>query len=236
LGRIVQKRLVRKLDLEVLLSRINSHPTPRPDLEQYTIPANVAATMLFIAAYANDDVIGKRVLDLGCGTGRLALGAAFLGARSVVGVDIDKSAVKVAFENSADLGLKEKVQWVISDIDAVCENFDTVLQNPPYGVQARKADRRFLEKALETGKRVYSLHKSLQNEKPFVKSLKANPNGFVPVPPSPFLKKFIEERGGRIEAVYAMLMMIPRMFDFHTKKKHQFAVDLYVIDGGSKTG
>ena len=56
--------------------------------------------MLYIAAYTNNDIIGKRVLDLGCGTGRLGLGAAFLGAETVLGVDIDKSALKVAVENS----------------------------------------------------------------------------------------------------------------------------------------
>jgi predicted RNA methylase len=29
--------------------------------------------------------------------------------------------------------------------------------------------------------------------------------------------------------VYAMLMTIPRMFDFHTKVKHDFVIDLYFI-------
>jgi predicted RNA methylase len=32
-------------------------------------------------------------LDLGCGTGRLALASAFLGAKSVVGIDINKTAI-----------------------------------------------------------------------------------------------------------------------------------------------
>ena len=56
--------------------------------------------MLYIATYANSDIIGKSVLDLGCGTGRLALGAAFLGADSVVGVDVDRLAIKTARENA----------------------------------------------------------------------------------------------------------------------------------------
>ena len=60
--------------------------------------------MLYIAAYANNDIIGKTVLDLGCGTGRLALGASYLGAENVVGVDIDRLAIKTAVENSLKAG------------------------------------------------------------------------------------------------------------------------------------
>jgi putative methylase len=226
----MQKRLVRKLELEMFLSQVKPHLTPKPSLEQYIIPANVAATMLYIAAYTYNDIIGKRVLDLGCGTGRLALGAAFLGAKQAVGVDIDKNAVKTALENSLRTNWKEKMQWIAADIDAVCGKFDTVLQNPPFGVQRRGADRKFLEKALDVGNVVYSLHKSPHKDKAFIKKLKTRKNGVMPSAPSPFLKKFIEEHGGKIRAVYAMVMTIPYMFRFHTKRKYEFAVDLYVIE------
>jgi putative methylase len=226
----MQKRLVRKLELELLLSQIAPHPSPKPSLEQYTIPADVAATMLHIAAYSYGDIVGKTVLDLGCGTGRLALGAAFLGAKQVVGIDIDKEAVKVAFANSAKTNLKEKVQWITGDIDAIHGNFDTVLQNPPFGVQRRKADRRFLEKALETGKAIYSLHKSPGIDKTFIKKLKASKTTVVPVDSSPFIRNFVERHSGKIRAVYAMVMVIPRMFSFHTKKKHEFVVNLFVVE------
>jgi len=226
----MQKRIVRKLELEMLLSQIEPHPFPKPNLEQYTIPADVAATMLHIAAYTHDGIVGKTVLDLGCGTGRLALGAAFLGAKQVIGVDIDKDVVKLAFENSVRINLKERGQWIVADIDAIHGNFDTVLQNPPFGVQRRKADRRFLEKALESGKVIYSLHKSPQKGNTFIKRLKASKIGVAPVAPSPFLKKFIEKHGGKIKAVYSMVMTIPHMFGFHTKRKHEFVADLYVIE------
>jgi len=214
----------------MLLSQIAPHPSPKPSLEQYTIPADVAATMLHIAAYAYRDIVGKTVLDLGCGTGRLALGAAFLGAKQVVGVDIDRDVVKVAFENSARTDLKEKVQWITGDIDAIHGNFDTVLQNPPFGVQRRKADRKFLEKALETGRVIYSLHKCPDEDEAFIKKLKASKISVTPVTPSPFLEKFIERRGGKTKAVYAMVMTIPHMFSFHTKRKHEFVVNLFVIE------
>jgi len=84
MGKPSQKRIIRKLDLERFLSEIEINPSPKASLEQYTISEHVAADMLYLAAYGNGDIVNKTVLDLGCGTGRLALGTAFLGAKMVV--------------------------------------------------------------------------------------------------------------------------------------------------------
>ena len=228
MGKPTQKRLIRKLDLELFLSRIKPHPSPNAHLEQYTTSESAAATMLHLAAYTYGDIEGKRVLDLGCGTGMLALGCAFMGAESVVGVDIDRSAVKLAAENSAKLGFKPKVDWIAGDVNAVTGKFDTVVQNPPFGVQRRGADRAFLEKALQVADAVYSLHNNPFTNEPLVRRLKAN-GGLLQVEPSPFLTRFIEAQGGKIKAVYALLLAIPRMFDFHTKTRSEIIIDLYVI-------
>jgi putative methylase len=228
MGNPAQKRLIRKLELERFLSRIEPHPSPRASLEQYTVSGSVAATMLYLAAYTYGDIVDKHVSDLGCGTGRLALGCAFLGAESVVGVDIDKLAVKLASENSAKLGFKTKVDWIAGDIKAIAGKFDTVLQNPPFGVQKRGADRVFLEKALQVADAVYSLHNHPFNNGPLVRRLRANA-GLLQVEASSFLRRFVEAHGGRIEAVYAVLMTLPRMFDFHTKTRSEIIIDLYVI-------
>ncbi|MFP3984895.1 MAG: METTL5 family protein [Candidatus Bathyarchaeia archaeon] len=216
----MQKRLVRKLDLELALSNIEPHPSPQAYLEQYTITTEVAAELLYIAAYTYNDIIGKTIADLGCGTGRLAIGAVLLGAEETVGVDVDKIATKTAIRNARRLGVKTKTQWITTDIATLHGNFDTVIQNPPFGVQKPKADRKFLEKALEIGKTIYSLHKSSEvNRKS--KTLR--------LVPSPFLNRFIESHGGEIKAVHTMPMIIPHMFNFHRKPKHQFLADLYVI-------
>ena len=229
MGEPAQTRLIRKLDLERFLSQIKPHPSPNVNLEQYTLSESAAATMLYLTAYTYGDIVGKRVLDLGCGTGRLALGAAFLGAESVVGVDIDKTAIKVAVENSIAVGLKENLNWVAGDIAAVAGKFDTVVQNPPFGVQKRAADRRFLEKALEVADAVYSLHNHPVTDKRLIAQLKAGGGQPLQVEASPFIQRFVEERGGRVQGVYALPLAIPRMFDFHTKARHDIVIDLYVI-------
>jgi putative methylase len=227
MGEPAQKRLIRKLDLECFLSRVKPHPSPSASLEQYTTSEAVAATMLHLAAYTYGDIENKNVLDLGCGTGRLSLGAAFLGAKQVVGIDIDRTAVDTAAENEATADLEADVEWVLGDIDAVSGRFDTILQNPPFGVQKRQADRRFLQKALEVGTAVYSLHNHPFTDKRLLSQLRAS--GLLEVEPSPFMQRFVEANRGRVEAAYAMALVIPRMFEFHTKARHEIVIDLYVL-------
>lgn len=68
---------------------------------------------------------GDRVMDVGTGSGILAIGAALLGAESVLAVDIDPSAVKVARENIEHNGLSGRVTAVegnlLEGIDGQCE-------------------------------------------------------------------------------------------------------------------
>ena len=51
------------------------------------------------------DFSGKRVLDLGCGSGILSIAALVLGASAAAAVDIDPKAVDVAYENAALNGI-----------------------------------------------------------------------------------------------------------------------------------
>jgi len=116
-----------------------------------------------------------------------------------------------------------------SPVGAVVGRFDAVVQNPPFGVQKRTADRRFLEKALSVADVVYSLHNHPVTDRQLIAQLRSSGGNPLKVEPSSFLNRFVEEHGGRVEAVYAVLLAIPRMFDFHTRDKHEIAIDLYVI-------
>lgn len=225
----MQKRMVRKLDLEIEISKIAPHPSPTAYLEQYAVTPEIAAQMLYMAAYVHDHIVDKRVVDLGCGTGRLAIGSALLGAKEVVGVDIDRQATAIAMKNAERLGMKEKIQWITADIVAVTGDFDTVLQNPPFGVQRRNADRKFIQKALEIAENIYSLHKSSKENRKWINKLRNNRNQLVQTLPSPFLRRLVEKYGGETMAVYTMLMTIPHTFYFHRKSEHKFLVDIYVI-------
>ena len=59
---------------------------------------------------------GHRVIDVGTGTGILAMGAACLGAGEVVAVDVDPVAVKVARENVELNQLDDKVRVETNDL------------------------------------------------------------------------------------------------------------------------
>lgn len=230
MGRYDQKRIIRKIDLEKFIAKISSHPHPQANFEQYTTTEAVVATILYLVAYSNVDIPGKTVLDLGCGTGRFALGAAYLGAKQVVGIDIDKTAIKTAYETAKRLNVNKNINWIIGDISVINGYFDTVLQNPPFGIQKRYADRKFLKKALEVGKTVYSIHSHSEFDKKLIKQFRKNSSTLIRVNPSPFLQKYIAEHNGNIRAVYSMLMTIPKMFNFHKKQHYSFVIDLYWIE------
>ena len=68
---------------------------------------------------------GERVIDVGTGSGILAIGAALLGAKEVTAIDIDPMAVKVARENIEHNGLQDKVTALegnlLDHLDVTCE-------------------------------------------------------------------------------------------------------------------
>lgn len=69
-------------------------------------------------------LVGARVLDVGTGSGILAIAAARLGAAAVLGIDIDPVAAQVAAENVQGNGVAHRVQVARAEIaDPVVTDF-----------------------------------------------------------------------------------------------------------------
>lgn len=60
---------------------------------------------------------GATCLDVGTGSGILAIAAVKLGARKVVGCDIDPIAVEVATQNGSQNGCAGNVRWVLGNLE-----------------------------------------------------------------------------------------------------------------------
>lgn len=194
---------MKKKELEKILQKIPDIPKPSPTLEQYSTPADIAADILF---NAYQDIAGKNVADLGCGTGIFSVGAKLLGAKNVVGIDIDEKVVDAAKEYSEKMGLK--IDYRIMDVKDFDEKCDTVIQNPPFGAQTRHADRIFLQKALEIGSVVYTLHLSKTAD---------------------FVRKFVDNLDGRVVFEKKYKFQIKHTFNFHKKEKAEFEITVFKV-------
>ena len=77
------------------------------------------------------DPEGLSCIDVGCGSGILALSAKLLGAGNVKGVDIDPDAVRISIENATANGMAGEVIFTTNGIaDGLCsESADLVMAN-----------------------------------------------------------------------------------------------------------
>ena len=86
-------------------------------------------TSLIISEMFNLDFKEKSVLDMGCGTGVLAILASKLGASSLVGIDFDEWAVENSEENSM-LNNVDNIDFIHGDADAIGDSkFKIILAN-----------------------------------------------------------------------------------------------------------
>ncbi len=197
---------MKKVQLERILESLDAVPSPRPDLEQYATPAAIAAEAAYIA-HGKGDIGGRRVLDLGCGNGVLAIAAKLLGAAEVVAVDVDPQAISVAEQNARNAHIE--IDARTADVRDVTGRFDTVLMNPPFGSQSKHADLPFLDRALSLAGVVYSFH-----------------NGVTEA----FLVRRIEARGGRVTDRIRYDFPLPHTFRFQKEEVRRIPVVLFRIE------
>jgi release factor glutamine methyltransferase len=98
-------------------------------------PRFFVASEYFAACVGRIDLAGKRVADIGTGTGIIALAAARAGAARVLAVDINPNAARAASENARINGYADRVSAVCSNLLAALAPrplFDVILSNPPF--------------------------------------------------------------------------------------------------------
>ena len=194
----MEKRLNYKL-----LQNSPDFKNPKPELEQYSTPVDIT---LEIIKHANSlGHLSGKVVDLGCGTGRLSIGAAILGA-DVTGYEIDEEALKQAEKYSNEHKLS--IKWNNKAIENIEEKYDTTIMNPPFGSQRPGADKIFLEKALEISDNIWSIHMAETKK---------------------FVEEFVELNSGKIISAYEFNFPLKKTMPFHTKDINNQKAILYHI-------
>jgi len=202
-----------KAALETQLAVVAGFENPQVGLEQYPTPPELAAHVVHVADL-NGDIEDRTVVDLGSGTGMLALGAALRGPERVVGIEIDREALGIARENRRRVGTTTSVEWVQGDATdpPLClDGPTTVVMNPPFGAQngSEHADRAFLATAASIAEVSYSIHNEGSRE---------------------FVEAFAADEGGEVTHAFRAELTLDRQFPFHTEDAKTHAVEVYRIE------
>jgi len=187
---------------------------PRAPLEQYRTPPELAAHLIHLADLRGD-IEDRTIVDLGCGTGMLALGAALRGPERAVGLDLDRAPLATARENERKVASATSVSWIQGDAGqaplATDRDGTTVVMNPPFGAQSgnEHADREFLSTTAEIASVSYSIHNEGSQE---------------------FVGSFAEDNAGTVTDSYQTEFDIPRQFDFHEDESRAVTAEVYRIE------
>ncbi|QCJ48074.1 METTL5 family protein [Haloprofundus sp. MHR1] len=201
--------------LETQLAVVAGFDNPQIRLEQYPTPPDIAAHVVHLADLQGD-VDGRTVVDLGTGTGMLALGAALRGPDRVVGVELDAEALATARDNERRVGTTTPIHWIRADATRapLCVSDSasktTVLMNPPFGAQNgnRGADRAFLSTAAALADVSYSIHNRGSRE---------------------FVESFAADEGGEVTHAFGATLTLERQFDFHDEATKDLDTEVFRI-------
>ncbi len=88
-----------------------------------------ASTRLVLGVLERELRGGERLLDVGCGSGVLAVAGCLLGAGSAVAIDLDPAAVEATMANAVRNGVADRVATAIGAVSSVTGAFDVVVAN-----------------------------------------------------------------------------------------------------------
>jgi release factor glutamine methyltransferase len=140
LARRALRRAIHFASYHFVLSR-RSTRTVRADGFRLTVRPTVFHPRYFVASEYFSRFVTQLnlrdldVLDVGTGTGIIALSAARAGAANVLAVDINPNAALSARENATAHGFADKVSVVCGDLLSALSPralFDVILSNPPF--------------------------------------------------------------------------------------------------------
>ncbi|ELZ98950.1 putative RNA methylase [Haloferax mucosum ATCC BAA-1512] len=204
-----------KAALEAQLAVVAGFEAPKVSLEQYPTPPDLAAHLVHLADLRGD-IESTTVLDLGTGTGMLALGAALRSPARVVGVELDPDALDTALDNARRVGASAPIHWIRGDATRLplCLPDDqpvTVLMNPPFGAQRgnEHADRAFLDAVSRVADVSYSVHNEGSKE---------------------FVESFVADADGELTDAFRATFDLERQFDFHDADRRELDAEVFRIE------
>jgi release factor glutamine methyltransferase len=117
----------------LLVSELFKEVSPSPAMAALR-PSEYTAALIYMLQRHPDLVCGKRVLEIGAGSGVVLAVAAHLGASHVCGVDIEEDAALASKRLLDDLGHHEKVEFHVGDLWQPLgdRRFDTIIANLPH--------------------------------------------------------------------------------------------------------
>jgi putative methylase len=197
------------------LGVVRDFQDPTASLEQYTTSSEIAASLVHVADQRGD-VAGETILDLGTGTGMLALAAALRGPDRVLGLEVDPHPLETARENATRVNATTDVDWIVGDATDLPLQFTpaddvVVFSNPPFGAQDghEHADRAFLDEIKPIARVSYTIHNAGS---------------------SAFLESYVDDADATITDAFAVELEVDEQFDFHTNDTATIDAEAYRIE------
>lgn len=193
------------------LESVADFDDPIIEREQYLTPPDIAAHVCHFAALRGD-FTDQVLIDLGTGTGMLAIGAGHFDADRVIGIDVDRDALAVAQRNARVIG-EGAIDWVCGCVShlPIAITGATVISNPPFGArrESRNADRAFLEAAERIATVSYTFHNAGSRS---------------------FVESFAFDLGGTVTHAFEATFDIDHRFEFHERERQQLDAEVFRIE------